>query len=82
VLQQIQGFISVKESIINFKKIGMKNIKLILLVSILTVLCLASCETKSISEENQELETLQRTLNDTVGENGMGNEDDEDSDGD
>tara|TARA_B110001454_G_C12437326_1_gene316263 strand:- start:94 stop:339 length:246 start_codon:yes stop_codon:yes gene_type:complete len=81
VLQQIQGFISVKESIINFKKIGMKNIKLILLVSILTVLCLASCETKSISEENQELETLQRTLNNTVGED-VGNEDDEDSEGD
>ena len=81
MLQQIQGFISVKESIINFKKIGMKNIKLILLVSILTVLCLASCETKSISEENQELETLQRTLNNTVGED-VGNEDDEDSEGD
>ena len=59
----------------------MKNIKLILLVSILTVLCLASCETKSISEETQELETLQRTLNNTVGED-VGNEDDEDSEGD
>ena len=59
----------------------MKNIKLILLVSILAILCFASCETKSISEENQELETLQRTLNDTVGEDG-GNEDDEDSEGD
>ena len=59
----------------------MKNIKLILIASILAVLFFASCETKSITEEDQEFELLQTHLNDTVGEDG-GNEDDEDSEED
>jgi hypothetical protein len=59
----------------------MKNIKLILIASILALLCFASCETKSITEEDQEFELLQTHLNDTVGEDGR-NEDDEDSEGD
>ena len=58
----------------------MKNIKLILLVSILAVLCLASCENKSVTEEDKEFELLQKDLSDTVGEDG-GNEGDEDSEG-
>ncbi len=58
----------------------MKNIKLILIASILAVLCFSSCETKSITEEDQEFELRQTHLNDTVGEDG-GNEGDEDSDG-
>ena len=58
----------------------MKTKKSILALSILSVLFFASCENKSILEEDQEFETLQRTLNNTIGEDG-GNDDDEDSDG-
>ncbi len=59
----------------------MKTKKSILALSILSVLFFASCENKSITEEDQEYETLQRTLNDTVGEDGTGNEDEEESEG-
>ncbi len=59
----------------------MKNIKLITVACILSVLFFASCESKSITEEDQEYEILQRNLNYTVGEDAqIDNNDDFDDD--
>ncbi len=56
----------------------MKSKKSILILSILSVLFFASCESKSIIEEDQEYESLQRGLDYTVGEDGV-KESDEDA---